>query len=121
MGKFYISPSHLNCPKSRQILFLLQEETLYIKKQQSLRSLIQLAKKIYSQNPVRSTKQKEGCNPGEDTDYSYVSMIFDKVNTKTKDSDSPPPGTVQTGGQVSFSEDYVEMSWEINEQPMLLL
>ena len=72
--------------------------------------MIQLAKKIYSQNPVRSTKQKEGCNPGEDKDYSYVSMIFDKVNTKTKDSDSPPPGTVQTGGQVSFSEDYVEMS-----------
>ena len=121
MGKFYISPSHLNCPKSRQILFLLQEETLYIQKQQSMRSLIQLAKKIYSQNPVRSTKQKEGCNPGEDKDYSYVSMIFDKVNTKTKESNSPTPGTVQTGGQVSFSEDYVEMSWEINEQPMLLL
>lgn len=82
-------------------MFLLQEETLYIKKQQSLRSLIQFAKKISSQNPVRSSKEKE-CNPGEETDHSYVSMTFVESNTKTKAS----PETVKT----SFSEDYVEMS-----------
>ena len=84
-------------------MFLLQEETLYIKKQQSLRSLIQFAKKISSQNPVRSSKEKE-CNPGDETDHSYVSMIFVECNTKTKASE-----TFKTG-QASFSEDYVEMS-----------
>ena len=114
MERFYILLSSNICPKSRQILFLLQEETLYIKKQQSLRSLIQFAKKISSQNPVRSSKEKE-CNPGEETDHSYVSMIFVECNTKTKAS----PETVKTG-LVSFSEDYVEMSWEINEQSTLL-
>ena len=71
---------------------------MYIKKQQSLRSLIQFAKKIYSQNPVRSSKE-ENLSPDDETDPSYVSMIFDKTPTKTKET-----------GQVCFSEDYVKMS-----------
>ena len=86
-------------------MFLFQEETLYIKKQQSLRSLIQLAKKIYSQNPVRSSKE-EDCIPSEETDPSYVSMIFEESTTKKKkESESSP----SENGKVSLSEDYVEM------------
>ena len=84
-------------------MFLFQEETLYIKKQQSLRSLIQLAKKIYSQNPVRSSKE-EDCRPSEEMDPSYVSMVFDESTFKTK-KESLPSEIVK----VSLSEDYVEM------------
>ena len=71
--------------------------------------MIQLAKKIYSQNPVRSSKE-EDCYPGEETqtDPSYVSMDFDESTTKiNKESESPPSETVKT---VFLSEDYVEMS-----------
>ena len=71
--------------------------------------MIQLAKKIYSQNPVRSSKE-EDCYPGEETDPSYVSMDFDESNTKiNKLSESPASEAVKTV-QISLSEDYVEMS-----------
>ena len=71
--------------------------------------MIQLAKKIYSQNPVRSSKE-EDYYPGEESDHSYVSMVFDESNTKiNKASESPPSETVNTV-QISLNEDYVEMS-----------
>ena len=40
-------------------------------------------------------------------------MVFDESNTKiNKESESPPSETVKTV-QISFNEDYVEMSWVI--------
>ena len=93
-------------------MFLFQEETLCIKKQQSLRSLIRLAKKICSQDPVRLAEKERG-NPGEEAEnsYSYVSMIFDDCAAKDPDSAFPD---VTKADQVSLSEDYVEMNWEID-------
>ena len=91
-------------------MFLFQEETLCIKKQQSLRSLIRFAKKICSQDPVRLAEKERG-NPsnGEEAENScsYVSMIF--VDCAAKDPDSAFPG-VSKADQVSLSEDYVEMN-----------
>ena len=107
MGKFYIFTSQLSWESPN--LFLFQEETLYIKKQQSLRSLIQLAKKIYSQNPVRSSKE-EDCNPSEEMEPSYVSMVFDESTTKKKKESEFPQSEIV---KVSLSEDYVEMCWVI--------
>ena len=87
-------------------MFLFQEETLCIKKQQSLRSLIRLAKKTCSQDPVRLAEKERG-NPGEEAENSYVSMIF--VDCTAKDPDSAFPD-VTKANQVSLSEDYVEMN-----------
>ena len=92
-------------------MFLFQEETLCIKKQQSLRSLIRLAKKICSQSPVRLADKERG-NPGEEAENSYVSMIFN--DCAAKDPDSAFPDDVTKADQVSLSEDYVEMNWEID-------
>ena len=120
-GKFYISPSanflmikiRVQCHRTMNVicqmfLFQEEEETLCIKKQQSLRSLIRLAKRICSQDPVRLAEKERG-NPGAEAEnsYSYVSMIFDDCAAKDPDSAFPD---VSKADQVSLSEDYVEMN-----------